>query len=84
MDWVTDHHIKNLIFHCSHIGPADIDILAALGDFTIAGTGALSNTSLSTLEEYPEVSFVTGDSELSEWGQLILRKMNPKIDIFHL
>ena len=42
------------------MGPADIDVVAALGDHTVSGTAALANSTSDTFKDFPEVSFAMG------------------------
>ena len=44
----------------SNVGPADIDVVAALGDHTVSGTAALANSTSDTFKDFPEVSFAMG------------------------
>ena len=42
--------------------PADIEVVAAMGDALISGQGALSSGITTATEEYRGVSFATGES----------------------
>ena len=44
----------------SDVGPADIDVVAALGDHLVTGTAALANSTSDTFRDFPEVSFAMG------------------------
>ena len=44
----------------SDVGPADIDVVAAIGDYLVAGTAALANNTGDTFKDFPEVSFAMG------------------------
>ena len=48
-----------LIF--SEVGPADIQVVAGLGDYLVSGAGALANTTSDTFRDFPQVSFATGE-----------------------
>ena len=52
-----------LIF--SEVGPADIQVVAGLGDYLVSGAGALANTTSDTFRDFPQVSFATGDCSVS-------------------
>ena len=43
------------------MGPADIDVVAGIGDYLVAGTAALANTTGDTFKNFPEVSFAMGN-----------------------
>ena len=43
-----------------NVGPSDIDVVAALGDYLVAGSGALANTTIDTFKDFPQVSFAIG------------------------
>ena len=43
------------------VGPADIQVVAGLGDFLVSGAAALANTTSGTFRDFPQVSFATGD-----------------------
>ena len=45
-----------------NVGPADIDVVAALGDYLVAGSGALANTTIDTFKDFPQVSFAIGEN----------------------
>ena len=53
----TNHLHLNLL---SDVGPADIDVVAAIGDYLVAGTAALANNTGDTFKDFPEVSFAMG------------------------
>ena len=43
------------------VGPADIQVVAGLGDYLVSGAAALANTTSDTFRDFPQVSFATGD-----------------------
>ena len=45
------------------MGPADIDVVAGIGDYLVAGTAALANTTGDTFKNFPEVSFAMGKTK---------------------
>ena len=47
-------------------GPADVDVVAALGDYLVAGAGALANTTIDSFKDFPQVSFAMGE-EILYW-----------------
>ena len=55
--------IKNAFFR--NVGPADIDVVAAIGDHLVTGTGALANTTIDTFKDFPQISFAIGENI---WG----------------
>lgn len=64
------------------VGPADIDAVAAIGDFLAAGTAALANTTTNTFRDFPEVSFAMGGA--GDWRSVttlpnLLRQFNPAL-----
>ena len=64
------------------MGPADIDVIAGIGDFLVAGTAALANETAETFRDYPQVSFATGG--LGDWRTVtsfpnLLQNFNPGI-----
>ena len=50
---------RSVIFR--DVGPADIQVVAGLGDFLVSGAAALANTTSGTFRDFPQVSFATGD-----------------------
>ena len=50
--------LTTLIF--SNVGPADIDVVAGIGDYLVSGTAALANNTGDTFRDNPEVSFAMG------------------------
>ena len=46
------------------MGPADIDVVAGIGDYLVAGTAALANTTGDTFKNFPEVSFAMGKKKM--------------------
>lgn len=66
----------------SDVGPADIDVVAALGDHLVTGTAALANSTSDTFRDFPEVSFAMGGS--GNWRTIttlpnLLRQFNPNL-----
>merc|ERR1712038_1516419 len=64
------------------VGPADIDVVAGIGDHLVAGTAALANTTGDTFKNFPEVSFAmggVGDWRTSTTIPNILRQFNPNL-----
>ena len=64
------------------VGPADIDVVAAIGDFLVAGTAALANNTGDTFKDYPEVSFAMGGAE--DWKSVttipnLIKQFNPNV-----
>ena len=58
--WVIFEWWPSSLSDLSHVGPADIDVVAALGDHTVSGTAALANSTSDTFKDFPEVSFAMG------------------------
>lgn len=63
-----------------NVGPADIDVVAAIGDHLVTGTGALANTTIDTFKDFPQVSFAIGGK--GNWRRFttipnILKEFNP-------
>ena len=66
----------------SDVGPADIDVVAALGDHLVTGTAALANSTSDTFKDFPEVSFAMGGA--GDWRTVttlpnLLRQFNPNL-----
>ena len=64
------------------VGPADVDVVAGIGDFLVAGTSALANDTAETFKDYQQVSFATGGS--GDWRSVtsitnLLREFNPGV-----
>ena len=73
-----------IMIMCDHsdVGPADIDVVAALGDHLVTGTAALANSTSDTFKDYPEVSFAMGGA--GDWRTVttlpnLLRQFNPNL-----
>ena len=49
-------------FFFRNVGPADIDVVAAIGDHLVTGTGALANTTIDTFKDFPQISFAIGEN----------------------
>ena len=43
------------------VGPADIQVVAGLGDYLVSGAAALANTTSDTFRDFTQVSFATGE-----------------------
>ena len=61
--------IKSAFFR--NVGPADIDVVAAIGDHLVTGTGALANTTIDTFKDFPQISFAIGENI---WGLKDIKK----------
>ena len=55
--------LRSVIFR--DVGPADIQVVAGLGDYLVSGAAALANTTSDTFRDFPQVSFATGDCSVS-------------------
>ena len=63
-----------------NVGPADIDVVAALGDHLVTGTGALANTTVDTFKDFPQISFAIGEDVLRFKHILIMRDVCYKVE----
>ena len=59
-----------------HVLIGDINVIAALGDGTIAGKGALAENLADMNIEYKGVSFATGTILQATWRRMILDYFN--------
>ena len=57
-----------------NVGPADIDVVAALGDHLVTGTGALANTTVDTFKDFPQISFAIGEDVIRFKDILIIMR----------
>ena len=69
------------------VGPADIQVVAALGDYLVSGAAALANTTGETFRDYPQVSFAMGGA--GDWRTVttipnLLKMFNPSVQGFSL
>ena len=62
---VTQNKHLLLTTNSRDVGPADIDVVAGIGDYLVAGTAALANTTGDTFKNFPEVSFAMGKKKCS-------------------
>ena len=74
-----------LIF--SEVGPADIQVVAGLGDYLVSGAAALANTTSDTFRDFPQVSFAMGGA--GDWRTVttipnLIKMFNPGVQGFSL
>ena len=63
-----------------NVGPSDIDVVAALGDHLVTGTGALANTTIDTFKDFPQISFAIGEDVLRLKEKLIMKDFCYKVE----